>query len=251
MTGTHGYYEGLCNLCGAKGRFEGELRRAREQFPCPSCGATLRYRDQAAAILTHFADGREVFLDRFVRSDACKRLSVLEAAIRGPFIRRFRHLPHYTQSYLFEGVPPGEKRDGVVCQDLERMTFADESFDLVVSSDVMEHVAHPRVAFSEIGRVLKAGGAHVFSVPIRWPIEPNSTGRARLVNGRLEHLLEPCYHRSGFDEPSLVFTDFGADLLEWHRQSGLRARFFNGHRMVDTLGRFPAVIAIKTGRSAA
>jgi hypothetical protein len=251
MTESRGGYDGLCNLCGYKGRFEGDLRRAREQFRCPSCGATLRYRDQAAAILEHFAEGGEVFLDRFVRTPAALRLHILEAAIRGPFIRRFRHLPHYTQTYLFADVPLGGKKNGILCEDLENLTIADHTMDLVVTSDVFEHVADPRRAIAEVARILKPGGAHVFSIPIRWPIEPASRVRCRLVGDRVEHLLEPRYHRSGLDEPSLVFTDFGADLLAWHAAVGLRARFFNSHRMIDSIGRFPSVIAVKPARDLA
>lgn len=245
MTLQTGFYQGYCNMCGTRGRFAGDLRLARDQFACPSCGATLRYREIAAAILTHFADGRDVFLDRFVRSDACQRLSVLEVAKRSPFVRRLQRLPSYTQCYPDGAAAAGGEEAGVVCQDLERLTFHDRSFDLIVSSDVMKHVPDPRRAIAEISRVLKPGGAHIFSIPLRWPIEPSSTVRARLGEDGIEHLHEPVYHRSGSDEPSLVFTDFGADLLEWHREAGLRARFANSHRMVDMLGRFPAVVAVR------
>ena len=240
-----GYVEGVCSFCGALGRFEGALRLARQEFACPACKATLRYRDQAAAILSQFAHGCETSLDSFVQSEDCRRLSVYEAAIRGPFVRRFRKLPRYTQSYFFEDLPLGEARQGVVCQDLERLTFADESFDLIVTSDVMEHVARPKAAIAEIARVLKPAGAHVFSIPIRFPIAKNSVERARIVDGRIEHLLEPRYHRSGEDEPSLVFTDFGCDLLDWHRSVGMRARFFNSHRLIESSYYFPTVIAVK------
>ena len=246
-----GYYVGVCSFCGARGRLEGQLRLARAEFPCPRCNATLRYRDQAAAILSQFALGAEACLDDFVASEECRRLSVLEAAIRGPFIRRFRGLPRYTRSYLFEDVAIGDVKDGVICQDLERLTFPDESFDLIVTSDVMEHVANPIAAIAEVARVLKRGGAHVFSIPILFPLVKESVARARLVDGRLEHLREPRYHKSGYDEPSLVFTDFGCDLLDWHRSSGLRARFFNSHRLVEAIRYFPTVIAVKTSPAAA
>ena len=239
------FYTGLCNLCGATGRFEGSLRLGRNQFPCLECGASLRYRDQTAAILQHFASGRELSLDRFINTDTCQSLSILEIALRSPFIRRFRQIPSYTRSYQFNDVPSGELKDGVVCQNLERTSFDDETFDLVVSSDLMDHVPDWRVAVAEIGRILRPGGAHVFSVPIRWPFADTSTQRARIVDGALEHLLEPRYRGSGTKEASLVFTDFGLDLLTGHNDVGLRARFFNSHFMLHGLHRFPSVIAAK------
>ena len=247
-SGAH-YYEGICSFCGKKGRFQTDaIRRARDQLFCPSCRATQRYRTQAAAILSHFADGTEIFIDRFMRTELFSKISILEPAIRGPFARRFKGRPNYTQSYLFEDLPLGQTRDGVICQDLERMTFDDESFDLVLTSDVMEHVPNPRLAIAEVARVLRVGGAHVFSIPMRWPIPPQSTQRARIVDGQIEHILEPNYHRSGLDEPSLTFTDYGADLLEWHTAVGMRAHFFDCHRMVDYIGCFPAVVAVKVER---
>ena len=44
------------------------------------------------------------------------------------------------------------------------MTFQNESFDLFITQDVFEHVMEPNKAFKEIERVLKPGGAHVFTV---------------------------------------------------------------------------------------
>jgi SAM-dependent methyltransferase len=243
--GASGYFDGLCSFCGTKGRFEGELRLARAEFPCPSCKATLRYRDQAAAILSHCADGTELFLEAFVRTERSKSLRILEAAIGGPFIRRFKALPHYRQCYLFDDVPIGEMRDGILCQNLKALSYASNSFDLVVTSDVMEHVDDVEAVIAEIARVLRPGGAHVFSIPMYVPIREKSISRARIVDGSIEHLVEPRYHRSGTGTPSLVFTDFGADLLAMHRRAGLRARFQSSHQLIERLRHFPTVVAIK------
>ena len=40
-----------------------------------------------------------------------------------------------------------------------------ESFDAVIASDVLEHIADDRAAVAEIARVLRPGGVFVFSVP--------------------------------------------------------------------------------------
>ncbi len=238
-------YAGQCEMCGAKGEFVGTSLGARESFPCPTCRATLRYREQAGAILTHFGRGRFSFFTRFVRFPECQNLAILEAAIRGPFTRHLKGHPGYVQSYLFEDVPPGDSRDGVVCQNLEAMTFAAESFDLVITSDVMEHVADVERVVAEVARVLKPGGAHVFSIPLKFPLRDHSQARARLVGGEIEHLMEPRYHRSGTDTPSLVFTDFGRDLVDLHARHGLRATFHRSHPLVKRLVHSAAVIAVR------
>ena len=47
---------------------------------------------------------------------------------------------------------------GVRCENLEELTFPDESIDLHISQDVMEHVFQPKRAFAEIARTLRPGG---------------------------------------------------------------------------------------------
>ena len=56
-----------------------------------------------------------------------------------------------------------------------RVPFDDNTFDLVVSNQVFEHVQNPDVAFAEIRRVLKPGGLSLHVFPARWnPIEVHS-----------------------------------------------------------------------------
>ena len=93
-----------------------------------------------------------------------------------------------------------------------RQTFPDESFDLVVTQDVMEHVLDPEAAFSEIARTLRPGGAHVFTTPIH-PGLMTSERRARERDGAIEYLAEPEYHGNPIDEAgSLVTIDWGQDI---------------------------------------
>ncbi len=55
-----------------------------------------------------------------------------------------------------------------------RLPFANATFDLVVSNQVLEHVQDHDAAFSEIRRVLKPGALSLHLFPPRWtPIEPH------------------------------------------------------------------------------
>ena len=57
-----------------------------------------------------------------------------------------------------------------LCQaDGLRLPFGAGRFDLVVCSEVLEHVSEPGQAVAEAARVLKPGGHLVVSVPRRWP----------------------------------------------------------------------------------
>ncbi|HEU5100019.1 MAG TPA: glycosyltransferase [Roseiflexaceae bacterium] len=61
------------------------------------------------------------------------------------------------------------EREGVAARlsrvDIHRLPFADNSFDKVLMSEVLEHLADDRAAMSEVFRVLKPGGVLALSVP--------------------------------------------------------------------------------------
>lgn len=58
----------------------------------------------------------------------------------------------------------------VVLGDVERMPFADGSFQTVICTEVLEHVPDPGAALREIRRVLAPGGLLLGSTPARSPI---------------------------------------------------------------------------------
>lgn len=59
-----------------------------------------------------------------------------------------------------------------------RLAFSNESFDLVVSFEVFEHLEEPEVYLNECSRVLRPGGRLVLSTPNRssWEIHMRSIG---------------------------------------------------------------------------
>jgi len=128
----------------------------------------------------------------------------------------------YVGSHFFPDVAHGTVYRGYRCKDLRQLTFPDAVFDLVISQDVMEHVPNPERAFAEIARVLKPGGAHVFTIPFHSD-KPTVT-RVRVEGERVQYLLEKHYHGNPIDsEGSLVITDWGNDIDEHiARASGMK-----------------------------
>jgi SAM-dependent methyltransferase len=209
-------FEAACLVCGAWGEYRKEEGRpTRETYRCKHCQASLRYRAQAEVILRYFGGSKIRSIAELVRQQRFRSLAIYEPGFIGPFRRYFRRLPHYTQSHYY-GVDQANglgRAVGVETQDLMDLTFASNSFDLVVSSDIFEHVRKPYQAFGEIYRVLKDGGVHIFSIPF-------STARSKTVyrvdtSGPEDILVEPPqYHGSSATGRCLVYTDFGSDILD-------------------------------------
>ena len=76
----------------------------------------------------------------------------------------------------------GPVRQGDVCD----MPFDDESFDLVIATDIVEHVDDDRKALSEIYRVLKPGSHAIITVPafkLLWGLEDEASDHKRRYRG--------------------------------------------------------------------
>ena len=186
---------------------------------CPFCGPTILARldddetavrcIRCAASAVHLAIGhalRECVPDIASR-DAC------ELSTRGAladFLRR--HARRIALSEYVEGARGGDVRAGVRCEDVQALTYADASFDLVTHTEVLEHVADDARAFAELYRVLRPGGWMLFSVPLR---AGPTLERARLRDGAIEHVVEPSYHGDPYRAGAriLAFRDYGADIV--------------------------------------
>ena len=123
-------------------------------------------------------------------------------------------MPDLTCSEYFDDVPPGQRRDGVLCQDVQQLTFAGASFDLCTSTEVFEHVPDDLRGFREVRRVLKPGGIFLFTVPLT--DAPATVERARLEHGHIIHLLPPEYHgdRIRGRHHVLAFRNYGRDIID-------------------------------------
>jgi SAM-dependent methyltransferase len=74
--------------------------------------------------------------------------------------------------------------------DIQNMPLPDNSFDTVLSAEVLEHVPDPAKALSEIYRVLKPGGHLVMSVPHLMYLHNEPHDFFRYTNYGLRTILE-------------------------------------------------------------
>jgi SAM-dependent methyltransferase len=170
-----------CNVCGETTAFYcKETPLARESYLCAGCITTSRYRSVARGVLRFFAEelGVEASSLRELRNHRLPRpIRIYDTQL--PFAYLTCAYPIPLELAAIDGVdvqlsrfrcddPLGSPIDGkqnVTNQNLERLTFPDGHFDLVITSDVMEHVRLDDLAHREIRRVLGDGGAYVFNVP--------------------------------------------------------------------------------------
>jgi SAM-dependent methyltransferase len=219
-------WKGICSICGYEGLFNRGHRSIREGYACPGCKASLRYRHQAEMLLDTYGSGQIKNFAELAQNQSFRDLCIYEPGIIGPFRKYLKHLPHYYQSYYWPDLKPGELRKAIACQNLEQLTFEDEFFDLIITSDIFEHIRKPFIAFKEIYRVLKKGGCHVFTIPMAWPLPPKTEFRIDTSTPEDIALKEPVYHGSPVDDNgSLVYTDFGMDMIEELNKIGFETSY--------------------------
>jgi SAM-dependent methyltransferase len=211
-----------CAVCGRTSLVTWGSGALRESVLCLRCGSYNRQRQVAVVVLRRHAPARSL------RELAARRreLRILNTEANGALHRAFAGLPWYVASeYLGPEHTSGDVVDGILHQDLMRTSFPDQAFDLVISSDVFEHIADPYAALRELFRILAPGGRHVMTAPFdseAW----HDLVRARVEeDGSITHLLAPEYHgdRTRPDEGILCFRRFGLELLDKSEEIGFEA----------------------------
>jgi SAM-dependent methyltransferase len=196
-----GFIRGRCEICDAPTAFVLKGAWIRGDLLCVRCSSRPRMRALMAVLNEQFPSWRQG--------------KVHESSPGTAMLEKFRkECPGYVASHFYPELPVGAEKNGFVCQDLEKQSFATGSFDLVITQDVLEHVLEPQLALREIARTLKPGGAHVFTVP--WYYWQATVVRARRTpTGDIDHVLPADYHGNPIQENarSLVVTEWGRDLL--------------------------------------
>lgn len=211
-----GRLEGVqCPVCGHVGAVDGFTENLRESGYCAECGTWTRLRQVAAAALV-------VAASRGTPASSLRELAtstdfrIYNAEAHGPLHQALSEAPGYVCSeYFGDDVAPGTLQPGGTRhEDLQHLSFADCSFDLVISSDVFEHVPEPYVGHREVLRVLRPGGHHVFTVPFL-PASALDQVRSRPGANGIEHLMTPEFHDDPMrgDGAALVFTVFGLEMV--------------------------------------
>jgi SAM-dependent methyltransferase len=194
--------EGVCPVCEQETRFQAWGTWLRDSFICMKCESLPRERAFYTVLERVRPNWRELRIHESSPSQTGGKLA--------------RECGDYTPTHFSPGLAPGAIGPEWRNEDLERQTFEDESFDIVATQDVFEHLLEPDLAIAEIARTLKPGGLHIATVPLVMAFRPSERRARRLPDGGLEHLKEPAHHLNPVDpEGSLVTVDWGYDIADY------------------------------------
>jgi SAM-dependent methyltransferase len=135
-----------CPCCGFRGRFDSfGVKVARMGANCPKCESKERHRLLALAIADRFAEFAEMDVLHFAPEQVVTELVVAERPA----------------SYVTADIEaPADRK-----LDIEQMDLANESFDRIICSHVLEHVDDQK-ALRELRRVTRPGGYVLLMTPV-------------------------------------------------------------------------------------
>lgn len=185
-----------------------------EVLSCDACGMNSRMRavwEFATSLIEVSSDAR-VYLPE---------------AITPGFQKWKQRFPNAIGSeYVSHEAAPGsrhriEDHEDVQHEDLTNLSFDNDSFKLIVSQDVFEHIPDFKAAFSECFRVLELGGTLLFSVPF-FPDRQMTEIRVHVASdGSLNSDFPFEYHGNPMSSKgSLCFQHFGWSMLDDLRNVG-------------------------------
>jgi SAM-dependent methyltransferase len=188
---------------------DGRYPNWRERLQC-SCGLNNRIRASLYFLTRLLPDSQQS------RIYATEQVTALFSALRK------RYPQAIGSEFLRDGTACGHfNTAGLRHEDVTRLTFPSDYFDVVLSFDVLEHVPDYSAALREMARVLRPGGTLLASFPF-------DTSKARTEvratvgsDGAVTHLLPPEYHGDPVDNAGcLCFQVFGWSVIDDLRAAG-------------------------------
>lgn len=244
--GLPSFVIGQCNVCGNDAKFYfSEPSLYREQLKCDHCGSVSRYRSLARGVLLAFQQltGISVAsLAQLPKTGIGRSFDVYDTQPPFYWDTCSYPIPDYLKATDYSNVSLSNfKPDlsfgemitpGISNQNLEHLKFSSNSFDLVITTDVMEHVRLDVLAHREIHRILRLGGVYIFTVPhsselketlVRVKVnDPNDISKD-------EFLLPPEYHGDANSESGsgvLSYRVYGTDLNAFLEDLGFEVTYF-------------------------
>ncbi|AMM51865.1 hypothetical protein TH61_12715 [Rufibacter sp. DG15C] len=217
-----GRFYGFDNITGQDTFFEINSPNLRESVISKNSRCTNRVRQLVIALAKLNNEQETSSLEYLLQKHYLdKRILLLES--HSPFASIFKHycnkynIELYATEYLSFTASSGEIINETLHVDIQNTHFPEEYFDLIVHTDVFEHVPDALLGEKEVARILKVGGAVIFTVPFDHDGSEDSL-YAELKNNEILYYKPPVYHEDPVSESGkcLVFRIFSLPEM-WSR----------------------------------
>jgi SAM-dependent methyltransferase len=194
---------GFCPICQVNRYFKAEMNWYRDHLFCEGCGSVPRERALALVLERERPEWRSL------------KIHESSPVFRGISLKLKNEATHYLATQFFPDRPLGLVHLGFQNENLEAQSFQDDTFDLVITLDVMEHVNRPDYVLQEVNRTLKPGGLYIFTVPTYKGKIENERRALYKDDGTIDYIAPAEYHGNPVDNSgALVTFHYGHDLIE-------------------------------------
>jgi hypothetical protein len=213
-----------CPVCGNFSRMK-NIRtdlQMREYCNCSKCNSQNRQR-QIAYVLA-----QRIGVSSLAELSDDPGISIYNAETSGPLHEVLCKTKNYVCSeYFGPEYKSGQFVNGIRHEDLCNLSFDNNSFDVIISADVFEHVPDPYKGHKEIFRVLKPGGRHIFTVAFYQEEFIDEKRAAINENNEIVYFKEPFYHSDPLrNDGVLVYNIFALEMLVRLAEIGFKTNLY-------------------------
>ena len=236
-----GKLNGFCNVAGRESEFIVASDNIRETVVSTVSSSINRHRQLVCALSMALFDNPNFSLPDIAASINNRNLRVYLAETKSVLPKSLRSnlKPELLvcSEYFGPQYRSGEVVGGILHQDLQQTSFDDESFDIIITSEVFEHIPDAIGAEKEVMRILRPGGVYCFTVPFLPAGEHDLVLAEMDDNGQVEYFAEPQFHSDPLrpDEGALVYRLFSFNDLK-QRFEGLGHEFKSYRFWSESLG---------------
>jgi len=235
-----GRIKGFCNVSGGSTEFVVSSDNLRESLVSTASSSINRHRQLICALsMATFGHPHAslVALAAHINQSRWKVYFAEANSVLSDFLKRnLKRNLFVCSEYFGPAYQSGQIVNGILHEDLLHTSFPDETFNVIITSEVLEHVPHAPAAEKELVRILKPGGIYCFTVPFAPAHEHDLIYADVDESGNTRYLSDPQFHQDPLrPEGALVYRVFSFSDLK-QRFESMGAEFKSYRFWSESLG---------------